>query len=282
MKPKALILTGYGINCEVETAKCFEIAGGKAEIVHLSDLISGEKKLKDFQIMAFPGGFSYGDDTGAGNAIANKIKNHLQQDIVKFANEDKLLIGICNGFQMITNLGLVPAIDKKYGIRQAALMHNAQARYECRWIYVKNQSQKCVWTKQIEILHLPMAHGEGNFYANDEVMHHLKHNDQIALTYCRENGLPANGKFPENPNGAMLDIAGICDQSGRIFGLMPHPERFNSFTNEYNWHLKKEKLLREALKKGSSTNSNSAQTDLKLPKSGLGLKIFKNAVEYFG
>lgn len=271
-QPKALILTGYGINCEEETAKCFEIAGAAAEIIHLSDLINGEKKLKNYQIMAFPGGFSYGDDTGAGNAIANKIKNHLLQDILKFANEDKLLIGICNGFQMITNLGLVPAIDKKYGTRQAALMHNAQARYECRWIYVKNRSQKCVWTRDIETLHLPIAHGEGNFFANDEVMNHLKQNDQIALTYCQEDGTDANGKFPDNPNGALHDISGICDETGRIFGLMPHPERFNSFTNEYDWPLKKEQLLREALNSGQN---------LELPHQGAGLKIFQNAVEYF-
>ncbi|MBI4232391.1 phosphoribosylformylglycinamidine synthase I [Candidatus Peregrinibacteria bacterium] len=271
MKPRALIITGYGINCEEETAKCFNWSGAQTEIIHVNDLIANPNKLKESQILAFPGGFSYGDDTGSGNAMANKIRNNLNDEILKFANDQgKLVIGICNGFQIIVNLGLVPATleneKAKYGIRQAALMPNSTARYQCRWIWLKKQSQKCIWTKDIDLIHLPVAHGEGNFYAEAETIKSMEKNDQIAFSYVNEDGSPANLSFPANPNGALMDIAGTCDPTGRIFGLMPHPERFNSFTNEEGWELKKEKLIR----------SKSP-----LPKEGDGMKIFKNAVDWF-
>ncbi len=265
MKPKAAIITGYGINCEEETAKCFEWSGAEAEIIHLNDLIEGSKKLSDYQILAFPGGFSYGDDTGSGNAIANKIRNNINDDFIKFAQEDKLIIGICNGFQILANLGLVPA-TKEYGEREAALMHNKTAIFECRWVNLQNKSSNCIWTKEIEKMHIPIAHGEGNFYCAPETLEKMKENDQIVFKYVKEDGSPANGKFPFNPNGAMEDIAAICDPSGRILGMMPHPERFNSFVNEDGWELKKEKLIRE----GKT-----------VPKKGEGLQIFENAVKYF-
>jgi len=231
MKPKAIILTGYGINCEEETAWCFEKTGGEAEIVHINDLIENPNKLSDYQILAIPGGFSYGDDTGSGNAYANKIKNNFTEQIINFAKQDKLIIGICNGFQILANTGLVPAVDEKYGERQVALMHNKTARYECRWIRLKNTSKKCVWTRDIDLIHLPIAHGEGNFYAEPEILNKIKENDQIALKYVNEDGSPANQKFPINPNGALEDIAAVTDPSGRILGMMPHPERFLAFTN---------------------------------------------------
>lgn len=266
MKPKVLVITGYGINCEEETAKCFQWSGAEAEIVHINDIISGHKKISDYQIMAFPGGFSYGDDTGSGNALANKIRNNFNENILKFAREDKLIIGICNGFQILTNLGLLPATDNNFGERQSALMHNTTTRFECRWIYVKNTSSKCVWTKDVNMLHLPIAHGEGNFYTKEETLQKMKYQDQIVFKYIKEDGSAANNEFPFNPNGSMEDIAGICDPSGRIFGLMPHPERFNSFENEEGWELEKEKLIRAGQP---------------IPKKGKGLKIFENAVSYF-
>ncbi len=269
-KPKTIVITGYGINCEEETSKCFQHTGSQAEIVHINDLIDGSKKLADYQIMAFPGGFSYADDTGAGNAVANKIRNNLEDEIFKFAQEDKLIIGICNGMQIIANLGLIPANNKDEkepcGTRQAALMHNKKARLECRWIWLKNASNKCIWTRNMDLFHVPIAHGEGNFYTNTEILEKMKENDQIAFKYVHDDGSPANGQFPYNPNGAIDDIAGVCDPSGRILGMMPHPERFYSFENEEGWELKKEKLIREGKD---------------LPKDGDGLKIFKNAVEYF-
>ena len=209
MKPKAIILTGYGINCEEETSYVFEKSGAEGEIVHINDLISGDKKLSDYQIMAIPGGFSYGDDTGSGNAFANKIKNNLSEELLTFAKQDKLIIGICNGFQILANTGLVPAVDEKYGERQVALMHNSTARYKCRWVHLKNTSEKCIWTKGVDVLHVPIAHGEGNFYADNSTLEKLKTNNQTAFKYVHEDGSPANGEFPVNPNGALEDIAAI-------------------------------------------------------------------------
>jgi phosphoribosylformylglycinamidine synthase subunit PurQ / glutaminase len=266
MTPKALILTGYGINCEEESAYVIKEAGGEAEVVHINDLIDGHKKLDNYQMMFFPGGFSYGDDTGSGNALANKIKNNLKEEILSFAQKDKLIIGICNGFQMLANLGLVPALDEKYGERSVALMHNKTARYDCRWVHLKMTSEKCIWTKGIDCIHVPIAHGEGNFYAEPEVLERIKSQDQVAFKYVKPDGSEANNELPFNPNGALEDIAGICDESGRILGMMPHPERFNCFTNEDGWEKEKEKLIREGKE---------------LPKKGAGLKLFKNAVQYF-
>lgn len=266
MKPKALIIAGYGINCEEETSFVFEKTGSESEIIHINDLIEKPTLLNNFQILAFPGGFSFGDDLGSGVALASKIKNKLIEEILSFVKKDKLVIGICNGFQVLVNLGLVPATDQDYTKSEATLMHNASVRYQCRWVHLKNTSKKCIWTKGIEVIHVPVAHGEGNFYCKDEILKKLKENDQLAFQYCDEEGNLAKGKFPLNPNGALEDIAGVCDPSGRIFGLMPHPERFNSFTNENGWELKKEKLIREGKE---------------IPTKGDGLKIFENAAKYF-
>ncbi|MBI4975470.1 phosphoribosylformylglycinamidine synthase I [Candidatus Peregrinibacteria bacterium] len=313
LQPKVLVITGYGINCEEETAKSFMWAGGDAEIVHINDIINKEKKISDYQIMAFPGGFSYGDDTGSGNALANKIKNNLEEEIFKFAKEDKLIIGICNGMQILANLGLIPAACKKYGERQAALMRNLYVTLECRWTYLKNTSNKCVWTRDIDMIHLPIAHGEGNFYVEENILEQMKKDDQIVFKYVKEDGSPSNREFPFNPNGAMEDISGVCDPTGKIFALMPHPERFNSFENEDGWELKKERLIRAS---GASAQQDeqsgfasceakrayqlqaSAQQDEQsgfasceakrayqenktLPKEGDGIMIFKNGIKYF-
>ncbi len=266
MHPKVLVITGYGINCEEEIAYVFNKVGGQAEIVHINDLIDGHKKMADYQILAIPGGFSYGDDTGAGNALSNRIRNHLNDQILSFATQDKLAIGICNGFQMITNLGLVPATKNQYGKREVVLMWNSTARYECRWINVKNTSKKCIWTRNIDTMLLPVAHGEGNFYAEAEVLTEMRNNDQIVFKYIKPDGSPANCEFPYSPNGALEDIAAITDPSGRLFGLMPHPERYHSFINHPTWTLEKERLTREGKQP---------------PEEGEGLIIFRNAVEYF-
>lgn len=266
MKPKVLVITGYGINCEEETAKSFNMAGGESKIMHINDIITNPKVLDEFKIMVFPGGFSYGDDTGSGNAMANKILNNIQDYLLKFIEKDNLVAGICNGFQILVNLGLLPAIDKNYKMRQAALMPNKSARLQCRWIYLKKEDNNCVWTKGVDFIHLPVAHGEGNFYVKEDVLKKMKENKQIVFKYVKEDGTPANGEFPINPNGAMEDIAAITDPTGKILGIMPHPERFNSFTNEDGWELKKEKLIREGKP---------------LPSEGEGLIIFKNAIKYF-
>ncbi len=263
MKPKVLVLSGYGINCDEETKYAFDISGAMSEIVHINDLIDKKKKLSDYDILAFPGGFSYGDDTGSGNALANKIRNHLWKELEEFVKNDKLVIGICNGFQVLVNLGLLPALNNSYGRREVALLHNDSARYYTRWVdlEVKNKSP---WLKEIKTLSLPIAHGEGKFYADKEIIEQLKNKGLIALKYysgeiCNYQGMEAN------PNGAMEDIAGITDESGRVLGLMPHPERAIDFTQIPNWNIIAEKCKRNKEK---------------IPNVGPGLAIFKNAVDY--
>lgn len=263
---KVLILTGYGINCEEETAFAFESQGAQADIIHINDLIDGLKKMDDYQILAIPGGFSYGDDTGAGKGFANRIINNLKDQILDFVKKDKLAIGICNGFQISAALGLVPALDEKYGERQCGLMANENNRYTCRWVNMKVESDKCIWTKGIDRLFVPIAHGEGNFYIPDEGLGQLRSNDQIVFTYTKEDGSPADREYPYNPNGALMDIAGICDPSGRILGIMPHPERHLFFYNRPDYALRKDMLKREGKE---------------IPEEGEGVKLFRNAIKYF-
>jgi len=260
------VLSGYGINCERETKFAFDLVGGDVEIVHVNDLISKEKNLEDYQILVFPGGFSYGDDTGSGNAMANKIRLNLWDDLMNFINSGKLVIGICNGFQVLVNLGLLPAIERKYGQRQAALASNNSTRYECRWVYLKNSNSKCVFTKNIERLYLPVAHGEGKFFASEEVLEDLEKNNQVVFTYVLENGESAQGKFPFNPNGSLRDIAGICNETGRILGMMPHPERAIINANFPDFPKMKEHLKRQG-KEIPIYNERA-------------VSIFKNAVDY--
>ena len=256
MKPRALIMSGYGLNCEEETKFAFEMAGGCADIVHINDLIDGEKKLSDYQIMAFPGGFSYGDDTGSGNAFAQKIKSHLSEKVHQFIGKNHLVIGICNGFQILAHLGLFPF--------QFSLTHNDSARYTVRWVDMKIEN-KSPWLEGIHTISLPIAHGEGKLYADKKTLNILNMKKIVALRYtkgemCRYQILDAN------PNGSLEDIAGITDESGRLFGLMPHPERALFFTNLPNWPYLKEKYMRE--KKI-------------IPNAGPGLALFKNAINYF-
>ncbi|CAF29734.1 Phosphoribosylformylglycinamidine synthase I [Methanococcus maripaludis S2] len=265
--PKVLVMSGYGINCETETAHAFQKAGAETDIVHINDLIAGKKKMADYEIIMFPGGFSYGDDTGSGNAFANKIKNNLFDDLTEFINSGKLILGICNGFQVMTNLGLFALPSTDYGERISALESNTNNRYECRWVHIKENDSVCVFTKGINVTHVPIAHGEGRFYCDEKTYHELKENKQIVFSYCDSEGNPANGEYPLNPNGAYQDIAGICDKTGRIFGLMPHPERSLYSISEPEYQLKKEIAKRNGDIIPEFIENN--------------LQIFKNAVEYF-
>lgn len=253
-KPNILILSGYGLNCEDETKYAFELAGGQGKIVHINDLIKNKKLLDDFQIMAIPGGFAYGDDTGSGNAYGLKLRNHLWENILKFVNKDRLVIGICNGFQVLVNLGLVPALNNKYGKRQVALLPNESTRYTTGWFYLKIVNDT-PWLTGIKEISLPIAHGEGKFFANKKILDQINKKNLVALKYTNIN-----------PTGTFQDIAGITDESKRIFGLMPHPERAMFFTQLPNWPLLKEKILRNGKI---------------LPEFGPGLQIFKNGVNYF-
>ncbi len=263
-KPKALVLSGYGLNSEEETKFAFLRAGAKSDIVHINDLIIDPFKLNDYQILAFPGGFAYGDDTGAGNAFAHKVKNHLWEKLLKFIESDKLIIGICNGFQILVNLGLVPALGKKYGKREVALNSNKFGRYLVRWVdlQVENNSP---WLFGISQISLPISHGEGNFLARREVLEKLKRKKMVALRYIKGEMCDWFG-YETNPNGAQDDIAGITDETGRILGLMPHPERGQFFCQLPNWTYWADKYRR----KGKL-----------IPKDGPGIQIFKNSVRYF-
>lgn len=265
--PGTLILTGYGINCEEETAFAFDKAGASTRIIHINDLIENRKILDDYQILMFPGGFSYGDDTGSGKALANRIKNNLFDEIKKFIERDTLMLGICNGFQVLANLGVVPALDGFTGNAEVSLEHNKSSRYQCRWVDISvNGDSPSVFTRGIERMHIPVAHGEGNFFAPSDILSKIEEKNLTAMRYIKPDGTPALGEFPFNPNGAVNDIAAVCSPNGRIMGMMPHPERGMFFTQRDDWTWLKEKHRRE---------------ESPLPEFSDGIAIFRNAVEYF-
>lgn len=270
--PRALVLTGYGLNCDWETQYSLSLAGFQAERVHLSQLIAAREdrnkvNLQDYHLLALVGGFSWGDDHGAGVILAARLKYTLKEDLEAFISAGKLIIGICNGFQGMVNLGLLPGFAGDYGKRLVALIANDGGNFRDDWVGLRgNPNSPCIFIRGIEKIELPIRHGEGQFYAPPEVLEQLVAGQQVALSYALPAGERAQGRFPENPNGSLMDIAGICDPSGRIFGLMPHPEAFNHWTNHPRWTLIKEALRRE----GKSLEKEEGQ----------GLRIFKNAAEY--
>ena len=183
IKPKVLVLSGYGLNCEEEEAFAFDAVGGESKIVHINDLIDRKVKMEDFQILVFPGGFSFGDDTGSGKAFANRVRDHLWEDLQKFIAEDKLVIGFCNGFQIMTNLGLVPSLKMEYGSRQVALQHNKTARYMNRWVDLEVGGQESPWLLGMDELSCPIAHGEGRLYADSETLKQINSKGLAVLKY---------------------------------------------------------------------------------------------------
>ncbi len=237
-------MSGYGLNCEEETKFAFDLVGGAADIVHINDLIATPKMLLAYQILVFPGGFSYGDDTGSGKAYANKFKNHLARELEEFLSRDTLAIGICNGFQIMTNLGILPG----------ALAHNKKGRYIDRWVDLEVENSKSPWLKGIKKISLPIAHGEGRYVNGKE---NLKRNKQIAFTYVKGE-IAKFQNIEYNPNGAEQDIAGVLSYDGRVLGMMPHPERAMFAHQNPMWYKNK-----------------------KVSTEGAGLQIFKNAVKYF-
>ncbi len=266
-RPRALILTGYGINCDRETQYAFEAAGAQAVRVHVNDLIDGYDTLTRYQIVAIPGGFSYGDDIASGKVLANRLKTHLADVLEAFIARGNLVIGICNGFQVMVKYGLLGSSQGTAPrVQTVTLTYNDSGRYEDRWVHLVAVSDRCVFTRGIERLYLPVAHGEGKFYAEKDVLASLEAHGLVALRYTLEDGSLAQGRFPWNPNGSCNDIAGICDATGRVFGMMPHPERFLSLTNHPRWTARYD----AARRKGIS-----------LSPEGQGLQIFRNAVSYF-
>ena len=267
-RPNVLVLTGYGINCDEETRYAFEYAGAAAKIVHINDLIATPEMLLQFQIFVFPGGFSYGDDTGSGKALANRIRNNLFHELLNFIERDTLMLGICNGFQVMVSLGVVPNLSGKPGSRgETALLNNKSFRYQCNWVdLVVEKDSPSVFLKGIETLHIPVAHGEGNFYAEPEIISDIEKKKLVTMRYAKPDRTLANGVFPMNPNGSINDIASICSETGRIMGMMPHPERGMFFSQRDDWTL-----LREEYRRAGK----------ELPVESNGIALFKNAVNYF-
>jgi phosphoribosylformylglycinamidine synthase len=246
-KVKVLILRTAGTNCDYETQAAFELCGAVTERVHINSLIENKDKIFKYDILAFPGGFSYGDDIASGKILANEIKNKLGDKIKKFALSGNPIIGICNGFQVLVKMGLLP--DSKFFEQISTLSYNDSDKFECRWVYLKTEKKvineyNCIWTKNLpDVITLPVAHGEGKFIPlNDKLLKELNKNSQIVFRYSTKSGtIP---EYPLAPNGSVEQIAGICNTKGNVFGLMPHPERYifalqhpvkEGFDGEYGW-----------------------------------------------
>ncbi len=244
MKPKVCVLRTAGTNCDNETAFAFSLAGANAELAHVNSLVGKKGALRAYHILALPGGFSYGDDIASGKILANELKYKLAREIDEFIKDGKLIIGICNGFQILVKSGLLPGNTPWR--QETSLIINDSGKFEDRWVYLRNSPEgnavnarsRCIWTKGLPgIIYLPVAHGEGKFIVKDaSVLARMNKDGQVALRYCDRAGRMAG--YPDNPNGSTDDIAGICDVSGRIFGLMPHPERHVNWTHHPRWSHK--------------------------------------------
>jgi phosphoribosylformylglycinamidine synthase I len=248
---RALILRAPGTNCDGETAFAFEKAGAETTLAHVNKLIRREETLADYQIMVIPGGFTYGDDIAAGKVLANELRAKLGEDIGRFIEKGGLILGICNGFQVLVRAGFLP--DPLTGdTSHLTLTNNDSGKFECRWVFMKaDKNSNCVFTRGMDKFCLPVAHGEGKLVADAATLPKLN----VALVYTDEQGKTGAG-YPANPNGSMNDIAGIADESGRIFGLMPHPERHILGTQHPRW------------------------TRLGTKPEGDGFPVFRNAVEW--
>ncbi len=274
--PRALVLRAPGTNCDVETEHAFQLAGALPERVHINRLIENPALAARYQILCIPGGFSYGDDIAAGRILATRMRRHLSDMVNEFAqgSRDTLVLGICNGMQVMMRMGILTdqvwdeddsAGEDALETAPATLTWNRHGRYEARWVHLAVEPQtRCVFLRGIEQMYLPIAHAEGNFVAaSDEVFAALKAQGRLPLRYC-EQGKTASPltddplEFPLNPNGAQGNVAGVCDRSGRVFGMMPHPERYIDPTQHPFW-----------------TRLDDPGTE------GQGMAIFRNAVDYF-
>jgi len=260
-KPKVLIVTGYGVNCEAESAHAWKLAGAEPQQVHLNDLLDNPDQLADFQAMMFIGGFSYGDHMTSGHVFALRVKHHMKNQLQKFIADGKLILGICNGFQVMTKMGLLPGLDEEYFEPTVSLMQNDCGTFQNFWCDIRfEEDSPCVFTKGLGTLPLPIRHGEGKIFTlDDELLEKLEAKGCAAARYVDADDQPTQ-EFPANPNGSLNAIAGLTDPTGRIFGMMPHPEAYLFPENHPNWD--KQKLAGE------------------LPEKGLGLQLFENAVGY--
>ncbi|GHV51025.1 phosphoribosylformylglycinamidine synthase [Deltaproteobacteria bacterium] len=240
-----LVITGYGTNCEGECAHAAKLAGSdKTDIAHFSDITHGKTRLADYHFLIFPGGFLDGDDLGAAQAASIRWKHSmdknnapLMRQLLEFLDKGGLILGICNGFQLLAKLGLLPALDKDYTTRQVSLMHNESARFEDRWCALTvNSKSPCVFTKNLTRLYLPVRHGEGRLVTlNDGIMARIQAKNLAPVYYADPESYLPTQNYPDNPNGSPNAIAGLTDPTGRIFGLMPHPEAYTHETNHPGW-----------------------------------------------
>lgn len=265
--PKVLILRAPGTNCDQETGFAFQDAGGAVEYAHINQLIASPATINDFQILCLPGGFSYGDDIAAGRILGSQMQSKLADVLHEFHAAKKLILGICNGFQVLIKSGLLLPADGD-GL-PATLTWNDSGRFVDRWVNLRTDSDRCVFLTGVEQLYLPIAHAEGKFVPRDETyLEQLQSGGQLALKYCEDDSLsdhPLSPAAPFNPNGSTADVAGVCDASGRIFGLMPHPERHIDVTHHPRWTRR-------------SVDEREGAVGLR----GDGFAIFENAIKYFG
>ncbi|MFH1799145.1 MAG: phosphoribosylformylglycinamidine synthase subunit PurQ [Candidatus Omnitrophota bacterium] len=282
-KNKALILRTAGTNCDKETEFAFNSVGAEAQLVHVKALIKDKSMLEEYHILAIPGGFTYGDDIASGKILANELKFGLGGELSRFISQGKIIIGICNGFQVLVKMGLLPNLTANAAPQiEATLSLNDSGRFDDRWVYLRNvkckiknvkiedaeckienvgmEGVKCIWAKGLpDVIYLPIAHAEGKFIPKDKnVLESLQKNNQIVFRYSDRSGKVGAG-YPHNPNGSVDDIAGICDTTGRVFGMMPHPERHITYLQHPNWR-------------------RVGLGDRK--KMGIGLKIFENGVNF--
>lgn len=264
---RSIVVSGYGTNCEMEMAYACRLGGsGVVDIVHINELINGEKRLDDYHFLNLPGGFLDGDDLGAAKAGANRIQyakisgksERLYDQLLRFIQAGKLILGVCNGFQLMVKLGLIPNLDSNDGHQEVTLTFNDSGRFEDRWVYLRiNQNSPCLFTKGMKGVYLPVRHGEGKFIPKDEaVQGELEKRGLVALQYSNEAFYEPVMEYPLNPNGSIDAVAGICDRTGRLLGMMPHPEAYLHRTNHPRW------------------------TREELPEEGMGVLFFRNGVEY--
>jgi phosphoribosylformylglycinamidine synthase len=255
---KAIVLRAAGINCDLETQNALELAGAQANRVHINRIIEDKSLLDGYQILVIPGGFSYGDDVAAGKILANQIKHHLYEQAKKFIDDGKLVLGICNGFQVLVKAGILPFTDTTG--QPVTVTYNDSNKFEDRWVYLAPQTTKCVFIEPDRQIYLPIAHGEGKVVTKDrQTLEKLQAEGFVAFKYVDENG--KEGDYPINPNGSVDSIAGLTDATGRVLGLMPHPERHVRHTQHPRW----------------TRDERRATSD---EQSADGMTIFNNAVKY--
>jgi len=264
---KSIVLTGNGTNCEREMAHACRLAGSdEVDIVYIHEVLNGEKRLDDYHFLNLPGGFLDGDDLGSAKAGANRIIHAkvkgsgepLREQLQRFIGEGKLVLGVCNGFQLMVKLGILPAFDGEYFKQTVTLSFNDSGRFEDRWVWLSvNETSPCVFTRGLKRVYLPVRHGEGKFMAKSAtILKRLHRQQQVVARYCTQDSDWPTMAYPANPNGAVDAIAGICNETGRLYGMMPHPEAYTHYTNHPRW------------------------TREDLPEEGMGLAFFKNAVQF--